>query len=269
MPESNQAAQILKMDLPVLMLSMQNYEVKQGMRREIIRFKAEEVAPSSAEVLENQGMAGRRNLPARIRSLVDSAFELFGQLAEPRGILQEWPVSEFETIYNGNGLSSPHGPIPLIVPKACGLALFAATLGDAPIAKSNELFAGGKGALGFMLDAINSLAAERLGRLMANRFMELLPAELSRNKQIKAQHYGPGHCGWHISGQAKLFELLRPEEIGITLTSSYVIRPIKSISGFLVAGEIHIHRFVPNFPFCKVCKERKCIQRMAILEDAK
>ncbi len=235
--------------------------------REVIRFNAEEVAPTALEMLENQGMAGRHNPPARIRRLVDSALELFRQLAEPRGVLQQWPVSDYETVYSGNGLNSPEGPVPMIVSKADALALFAATLGNALIAKSSELFAKGEPALGFMLDAVNSSGVEKLGNLVANRFLELLPAETRQSKELKAQYYSPGHCGWHLSGQARLFELLRPEEIGVSLNSSYVMQPAKSISGFLVVGARHIHKFRPSFRFCKDCKEHKCVQRLAILEN--
>jgi hypothetical protein len=102
---------------------------------------------------------------------------------------------------------------------------------------------------------------------MAQRFLELLPADLRRSKELKAQYYCPGHCGWHISGQARLFELLRPEEIGVSLNANWVMRPVKSISGFLVAAELRVHRFRPDFPFCKDCKEHKCVQRLAILEN--
>ena len=235
--------------------------------RKAIQFDVHEVTPSAAEVLESQGMAGRAILPVRIITLVDSALDLFRQLAEPRGLMEDWPIPDFEAVYNGNGLNSPEGPIPNIVTRADGLALFAATLGNALIAKSNELFAAGGPALGFMLDAVTSSGAERLGKLMGQRFLELLPVELRRSKKLKAQYYSPGHCGWHISGQAKLFEALRPEEIGVSLKANHVMLPVKSISGILVVGEMQIHRFRPNFPFCKDCKERKCIKRLAVLEN--
>jgi hypothetical protein len=235
--------------------------------RKVIQFDVQEIAPSPLEVLESQGMTGRANLPVRITALLDTALELFGQFAKPQGVFEEWPVTDFRTVYNGNGLNSPDGPIPKIVQEAAGLALFAATLGSALIEKSSELFAKGGPALGFMLDAVNSSGSEKLGRLMAQRFLELLPADLRRSKELKAQYYCPGHCGWHISGQARLFELLRPEEIGVSLNANWVMRPVKSISGFLVAAELRVHRFRPDFPFCKDCKEHKCVQRLAILEN--
>ena len=236
--------------------------------RKHISFSVEEVTPSVIEVLENQGMAGRSNLPARITTLLDSALEIFRQLVEPKGLMQDWPLSSFTALYDGNGLNSAEGPVPGIVARADALAIFAATMGNALIAKSSELFAAGGPALGFMLDAVNSSGAERLGRLMCQKFLEQLPEDLRKAKELKAQYYCPGHCGWHLSGQERLFEALHPEEIGMSLKTSWAMQPAKSISGVLVAGEIAIHRFKPDFSFCKVCKEHKCIQRLRILESA-
>ena len=235
--------------------------------REIIDLRVEDVTPSAAEVLENQGMTGRQ-IPARITALLDSALDLFRQLAEPRGLLEELPVSGFDTIYNGNGFNAPECPVPKIVAQADGLALFAATMGSAPADKSSDLFVKGGAALGYMLDAVNTSGAECLGRLMCKKFRELLPEELRRDKDLKVQYYCPGHCGWHLSGQDKLFEILRPEEVGITLKPSWAMQPLKSISGVLVAGSIEIHRFKSAFPFCKDCREHKCVPRLKLLETA-
>ncbi len=235
--------------------------------REIIRFNVEEIIPSPAEVLESQGMGCRKNLPARIRALLDSAFELFQQLAEPRGILEEFPIAGFEAIYAGNGKNSAEGPVPIIVPQAEALALFAATLGNALITKSSELFARGGPALGYMLDAVNSSGSERLGMLMGQHFLNLLSGKQRPVRNLKVQYYSPGHCGWHISGQEKLFQALHPEEIGITLNSSWAMQPFKSISGILVIGDMKIHRFKPVFSFCKQCSENKCLERLKILEN--
>jgi hypothetical protein len=234
----------------------------------MIRLSVDEIMPEREEVLENQGMAGRTNIPVRILSLLDSALELFRQLAQPRGVMEDWPVAGFKTIYDGNGLNSPECPVPPIVEKADGLALFAATMGSALADKSSELFIKGGAALGYMLDAVNSVGSEQLGRKMCRRFLELLPEELRRSKQIKVQYYCPGHCGWHLSGQEKLFEVLHPEEIGIALKSSWAMYPVKSISGVLVAGSIEIHRFRPSFAFCPSCKEHKCVSRLKLLEKA-
>jgi hypothetical protein len=235
--------------------------------RTIIDLVIADLTPTPREVLSAQGMAGRANIPERIMTLLDSALDIFRQLAEPKGLIKEVTLSEFEAIYEGNGLNSPEGPIPLIVPKADGLAIFAATMGSSLISKSSELFAQGGPALGFMLDAVNSSAAERLGRQMGQRFVSRMPEVISGAQQPKVQYYCPGHCGWHISGQTKLFQSLHPEDIGMSVNDRWVMQPIKSISGVLVAGEIDIHRFQPSFSFCKDCKEHKCVKRLLLLEN--
>ena len=170
-----------------------------------IELTVAKVTPSVTEVLAAQGMAGRQNIPARITALLDSALEIFKQLAEPKGMLEKLPISGFRAIYDGNDQNSPDCPVPTIVARADALAVFAATMGNALISKSSELFAQGGPALGFMLDAVNSAGAEQLGRLMCQKFLELLPEELHQGKKLKAQYYCPGHCGWHLSGQERLF----------------------------------------------------------------
>ncbi len=233
--------------------------------RHVIRLKADEITPSQKEVLESQGMTGRK-VPDRILALLDSAMELFKELAEPKGIIQQWPIDDFENVFAGSGRNDPDGPIRIIVPKADAIALFVATLGDALFTKSSDLFKQGGAPLGYMLDAVNSAAGEKLGKMMGKHFVELLPKELHTKKVLVSQYYCPGHCGWHISGQEKLFEAVRPEEIGIDLKANHAMYPLKSISGVLVAGDMDTHRFKPKFSFCKDCKEHKCVERLAILE---
>ena len=65
-----------------------------------------------------------------------------------------------------------------------------------------------------------------------------------------------------ISGQARIFQFLCPEEIGITLNASYLMQPIKSVSGVLVVGRREIHSFVPKYPFCDGCDTHQCLDRM-------
>jgi hypothetical protein len=234
--------------------------------RSVVRLSVDEVTPAPAEVIESQGMAGRANLPARIHALLDSALGLFRQLVEPQGLIRDFSVSDFKSIYDGDGLNSPDGPVPAIVMQAQKLALFAATLGNALIAKSSELFTKGGPALGFMLDAVNSAGAEKMGKIMGQRFLELMPEAQRKSGDLRVQYYSPGHCGWHISGQARLFDMIHPEVIGISLNSSLAMQPVKSISGILVVGDMKIHRFQPVFSFCKQCKEHKCLKRLKDLE---
>jgi hypothetical protein len=60
-----------------------------------------------------------------------------------------------------------------------------------------------------------------------------------------------------------LFERLRPAEIGVGLTASCLMDPLKSVSGVLVAGPAAVHRFRPTFTFCDACATHACRARMA------
>ena len=118
-----------------------------------------------------------------------------------------------------------------------------------------------------MLDAVTTCGAEHLAKLMALRYFELLPEEQCLSREMSVLHYSPGYCGWDIRGQEKIFRVLHPHEIGVTLNSSCVMQPLKSVSGVLVIGKKGIHMFKPKFPFCKECDTHKCLERMADVEQ--
>ncbi len=261
------------MDLPACPFSMQNQGDCQGATdnqarpmRKAIEFVVSEVTPGNEEVLEVLGMGGRTNIPARILALIREALDIFRQLAAPRGLMADLTTADFEKIYQVDG-NSPKNPVRWIFPKAEALALFAVTMGGPLTEKGSELFSKGGPALGYMLEAVATAGAERLGSLMSQCFQNLLLEGREQPADFTALHYSPGNCGWHLSSQEKIFNFLRPEEIGIGLSSSFHMRPQKSLSGVLIAGPKEIHRFTPEFPPCLQCKTHKCAQRLARLRN--
>jgi hypothetical protein len=226
--------------------------------REIFTFTVPEAMPPETEVLESQGMPERDRLPQRITILLDEAMRVFTDLSEPRGLLQEASTSEFEDIYRGEGFNADETPLESVYPQAEALALFAATLGEPVSGRISTLFAENDPALAYMLDAIASVSADRLATLLGGRLHRRLGHD-----GIAVLPYSPGYCGWHISAQRKLFERLRPEEIGIRLNDTCLMQPLKSVSGVLVAGPAQIHKFRPRFSFCEECRTRTCAERMA------
>ncbi|MCK4655215.1 MAG: hypothetical protein KAU01_12305, partial [Candidatus Cloacimonetes bacterium] len=155
----------------------------------------------------------------------------------------------------GEGTNSAETPVKRIFPKADGLALFALTMGKKVSEKIETLFKENDFALGSMLDNIASLAADKAVKKLETIFSDHFP-------NTYALSYSPGYCGWHISGQKKLFEYLHPEKIGITLNDSFLMIPLKSVSGVLISGKREIHKFENNFSFCSLCKTKSCIERI-------
>lgn len=231
--------------------------------REILRFRAAETVPRLAEVLESQDLPGEASLSARVRALLDSALRLYAEQAEPVGVYEEIDLAEFERVYQGEGKNAPETPLAGIFPRAESLALFVATVGEPVTARIAELFEKGELPLSFLLDAVASTAADQLALQVGSRYLSASVEGGRVPRQAKVLPYSPGYCGWDTSGQKKLFERLRPEEIGITLNPSCLMQPLKSVSGVLVAGPAEIHRFRANFPFCETCEARECGERMA------
>ena len=236
--------------------------------REIYELDKSDIIPTPVEVMAFQKMP-ERSMSPRIARMVDDAIAIFNDLVRPRGLMEDYEAGGFPDLYEGSGLNAPDGPIPSIVARSAATALAAATMGDELAVKCGELFAQGKASLGYMLNVVSSAGADRLGRQMCRLFIERLrpePRDAKDIKNIKVQYYSPGHCGWHISGQEKLLAALHPDEIGISLNERWVMHPFKSISGIMAAAPIEVHRFAQNYSFCPQCKERKCAERLRLLE---
>lgn len=231
--------------------------------REVLRFRATETVPRLADVLESQNLPEEASLSAAVRTLLDSALGLYTGLAQPVGLYEEIDLAQFERVYQGEGKNAPETPLAGIFPRAEGLALFAVTVGPRVTARITELFDEGELPLGFLLDAVASKAADQLATQVGSRYLSASAERGRVPSHAKVLPYSPGYCGWDTSGQKKLFERLRPEEIGITLNDSCLMLPLKSVSGVLVAGPGVIHRFRANFPFCETCAARECGGRMA------
>ena len=78
-------------------------------------------------------------------------------------------------------------------------------------------------------------------------------------KKISAVNPGSGNAdNWHISQQTKLFAMIGDVkgEIGVTLTDSFLMTPVKSTSGLFFPSET-------EFVNCALCGREKCPGRRA------
>ena len=232
---------------------------------EIITFSSAELTPGRDAVLQNQGIPAGAVVSDEIETLLDSACHLLAEVAAPAGILRELSKPEFELVYQGEGRNEPRTPVGDIFRRAGSLALFVVTLGEPVSRKIDECFKSNGFALGAMLDAAASAAADKLATVAAGRFAEHLVQSGRPASESAVLPYSPGYCGWHISGQKRLFEYLRPERIGVTLTASFLMQPLKSVSGVLIAGPKELHEFDMCYSQCNRCETRSCQERIRAL----
>lgn len=234
--------------------------------KDILTIAAADLVPDAQSILAAQGVLPGGNLRAEIVAGAETARELFVELAEPKAIMKEVSARDFDSVYRGNGRNSQPALLDFILPRASHLALAAATVGGTVSRRITELFEGGDYVLGAMLDAAASGGADRASQMLEQLFYGRLTATHEIEPIDEVYCYSPGYCGWHISAQRQLFDHLHPEVIGLTLRESFLMEPLKSISGVLIAGPATIHQFDDTFPFCAECRTRSCRARMGRAE---
>ncbi len=240
-------------------------------------FSSGEIAPEPEAVYGLQGIPRAAQIPTRVETLYANALDRFREVVDAQGVVAPITKTEFEAVYAGEGRNEPTTPVGDIAPQAGDLALFAVTLGPRISAEIEERFRANDFAQASMLDSIASVAADRAAAICQDRYEDSLrrqserPLATSPQSQgsLRAVRYSPGYCGWHISGQRKLFDYLRPDRIGLSLRPSFLMDPLKSVSGVFVAGPKEIHDFPDTYDFCSQCDTHGCRERIQELCDQK
>ncbi len=236
--------------------------------RRVIDIKTEDITPSITGILAHQGMPPHVQADEPTLKPAREAIALWEHLSQPVGIFAEIAIHEFAQVYIGESRNEPETPLPNIYQRANALALFAVTVGHDVEQEIRRLFETNEFPLGAMLDAAASVSAEKAVDVVQDRFRKHLSVVGRWDRSKGVMPFSPGYCGWHVSGQRALFDTLHPEEIGIELSDSYLMQPLKSISGVLVAGAKDIFQFDDDFPFCSECATRSCRERiMSIIEN--
>ncbi len=228
---------------------------------ELVRIATAEITPDIPAILLAQGMDADSGVRDGVARTAEIALRLFAEEAHPRGIMKEIDPKELPPILYGSGHNSSPMLLDLVVPQAHHLALGAVTLGSEISVKIAALCRENEFALAAMLDAAASEGADRASHALEKHFWAQLSGTGDVSPSDEVYCYSPGYCGWHISAQKQLFAYLQPEQIGITLRASFLMDPLKSVSGLLVAGPPEGHRFGEPFPFCHDCQAQFCRPR--------
>ncbi len=220
-----------------------------------------DILPSAEQVLAGQSVPPERLKDQRTADLASGALAAFEVLAQPAGLTVETSKEEFGLIYTGEGMNASETVLDDIFPESRHLCLFAITVGEPICRQITALFERQDFAAAAMLDAAASAGAELAVELITERYESNLSAEDQLNSSQAVLPFSPGYCGWHVSGQKKLFAQLRPESIGVQLSDSCLMQPLKSVSGVLVAAAIDDFKVTDSFSFCDHCTNRACQER--------
>jgi hypothetical protein len=137
--------------------------------------------------------------------------------------------------------------------KAESAAIFLCTAGEEISNMSRGAMKSGDLLEGYIYDVVGSEIAEAAADLMQAE----LEKSLALAEMKMTNRFSPGYCGWDVSEQHKLFQLLPGTWCGIRLTSSALMDPEKSVSGIIGIG-----KNVRHLPYvCRICDMEDCIYR--------
>ena len=226
----------------------------------IKKLTAGQTLPDDRAVFSRQGIPFDRTPNQRTVQLLEEAKQLYLRLAEPVAVTGLIDIPKFSEVYNGEALNHPDDPLAEIFPVGKHLNLFAATLGEKISSKIASLITEGDLAEGSMLDSVASEGADQVAEIIQNDWgKEVLAGRRSETEGV--MRFSPGYCGWHISGQKKLFESLGPNKIGVNLNERFLMQPLKSVSGVIVIADKQAFRHSRGFEFCEECRDCSCAPR--------
>jgi hypothetical protein len=130
--------------------------------------------------------------------------------------------------------------------------LFVATIGPSLESRVRDRMGRGDLLEGVLLDSCGSVAVEAI--------CELVERECAGGGT--SARFSPGYCMWSLDGQRRVFDLLRPEDLGIRLMPSMLMHPLKSVSGVVVQAPSE-ELLVPD-EICDQCDARGCTRRGVI-----
>jgi hypothetical protein len=154
------------------------------------------------------------------------------QLVQPAACWDSVPVREVrhEKVVLANGAKIGGGPVAAVVGGADDLVVGVCTVGS-HISERVDFYTRAKDLFrGMVLSDLASYAVD----LVRQGLCELVENEAYRKGLHVSTPLSPGESEWSVREQATIFSLVDASEIGVTLTSSMVMRPLKSLS--LVMG---------------------------------
>ena len=153
---------------------------------------------------------------------------------------------EYDVVFESEVISK-------LLEKANKVAVFVVTIGNYLEDSAAQLAEDGLVLQSAVLHSIGSDAAEKLADSVESQI-----SEVAHNQGLTiTRRFSPGYCDWNVTQQKMVFQAMRGDCAGVSLTDSCLMIPRKSISGIIGIGPSEITKYNP----CKTCDEYDCAGR--------
>jgi len=189
------------------------------------------------EVLRYLGYPQGVEPAQRLVSILDEWVEAAGRRATPRATYVVLPVTLLSNrrlkVQTPDGAETTfNGAIGEFLGAAQYLSVFIATAGPGVEQLATELMNDGDPLAGMIVNAVGAERAEAAESVVIDKLRE----SAREHDFAPTLPYSPGYCGMGLVEQRTLFGLFGTTDVGVTLTDSCLMQPLKSVSGLIGLG---------------------------------
>lgn len=220
-------------------------------------FQFGELAIHTKMLEELMGYSEVESCPEPVSEAILSALESGPELCNIRGgyvITNQVEVRKKDkTVFSHEQLFETKQIVTHQLRRSEMLAWFLCSAGEKISERTQGLMKKGDLILGYALDILANAVVETA----MDRIQESLRTSMEEKGLKITNRYSPGYCDWNISEQKKLFKIFPENYLGISLTESSLMIPIKSVSGVIGIGkEVTYNEYT-----CNLCDQQDCVYR--------
>jgi len=195
----------------------------------------------------------------RVKADWEAAVAEATDLVRPAAAWEAFPIAEFrhEQLTLANGAKMGNGPLTTVVAGATHLVIGVCTIGRALSDRISDNQRAGQRLRAMFLDDLGSWAVDQVRQQLCR----LVEAEANAQGLRASASLSPGESEWSVRDQAVIFSVLDTHGIGVALTETMVMSPLKSLSLVVGTGPGPLGvEGASNCDFCTIrerCQHRK------------
>jgi hypothetical protein len=211
------------------------------------------------EVLRYLGYPAGVEPNRHLQAIVDDWVLEAGRRANSQAVYAVFPVTQLRPrsllLETPRGNVEFHGAVGEFLGASECVAAFIATAGPEVERLANELTQQGDNLAATIVNAVGAERAEAAETLIIERLRD----QAQKCAFAPTLPYSPGYCGMALTEQRTLFSLFGDYDVGVALTESCLMRPLKSISGLIGLGPAE--RIAALSSPCDRCELYNCAMR--------